>query len=404
MERKPRCPICNNTDLMRIFSKESSPKYNLERHFDRDSALGVQKGRIEFYLCQKCLFVFNAAFDEMGMDYAVDYENSRSNSKYFQEYLIQTCKTLDEVFSVRNKTVVEIGCGDGQFLNELRRRYNFDGYGYDPSLNTNMINRSIGNKYAQDLHFVQGYYRSGSLDTVPEIIILRHVVEHQKNPNSFFESILSMPEDGRATNIYIEVPAWEWIVDNNWILAFCYEHCSYYSRFSLEEIMHEYHYTAKKISFGFANEYLQYYGVNQGDLNKPCLREKNDSVRQSIIEKSLRFGGRMQVILDSLKMQLNDLWGEAVLWGASGKGTTLLNILDINHDKLAYVVDSNPRRHNTYVPGTGQLVVAPEFLKTLKPKYILMTNSSYENEIGEQLASFGLHPDFVFMDRMIKDI
>jgi len=392
-------------DLMRIFSKESLPKYNLERHFDRDSALGVQKGRIEFYLCQKCLFVFNAAFGETGMDYAVDYENSRSNSKYFQEYLIQTCKTLDEVFSVRNKTVVEIGCGDGQFLNELRRRYNFDGYGYDPSLNTNMISRSIGNKYAQDLHFVQGYYRSGSLDTVPEIIILRHIVEHQKNPTSFFESILSMPEDGRATNIYIEVPAWEWIVDNNWILAFSYEHCSYNSQFSIDTILGLYGYVAKKILFSFAGEYLQYYGMHQSNQDQERTNtEKNSSVKQSIIKKSLQFTMHVPYVLMNLKKYLEDFSDNAVLWGASGKGTTLLNILNIDYNQLAYVVDSNPKRHNTYIPGTGQLVVAPDFLREMRPKYIFLTNSNYKNEIKEELDRLGLHPEFVLIDQIIKKI
>ena len=93
--------------------------------------------------------------------------------------------------------------------------------------------------------------------------------------------------------------------------------------------------------------------------------------------------------LEKIKNQIQDLLPGAVLWGAGGKGTNLLNLLDITDQKLTYVVDSNPARHGTFIPGTGQEVVSPEIIVTVKPIRVLITNESYQQEIASQLKELG---------------
>ena len=390
------CPVCGSRNLLPLFSKESMPIYNLERHSDRNSALNAQTGKVAFNFCQDCLFTFNMAFNELEMDYSVDYESSRSHSKYFDNYLDEVGRDLDSVFNISNKIVVEVGCGDGQFLRKLRGNYQFKGYGFDPSLAISKIEQ------ARDLEFIKGYYSYGSLNIYPDVIILRHILEHQNNPHSFFDKIIPKTERNNEVSIYIETPAWEWIIDHNGVLAFCYDHCSYYSEFSMKKALSLHSCNSKKVSFSFANEYIQYYGVNYGLLSKPGSAESDDAPRQSVIQRSLSFARRIPHILDGLKMYLEGLLGEAVLWGAAGKGTTLLNILDIGYEQLACAVDSNPRRHDTYVPHTGQRVVKPESLKELQPKYILITNSNYQTEISSQVEALGLHAELVPIDEIIN--
>lgn len=389
------CPVCGSENLLPLFSKESMPIYTLQRHFDRDSALNARKGKVAFYFCRACLFAFNAAFDELEMDYSVDYESSRSHSKYFDNYLDKVCKDLDSVFSVSNKTIVEVGCGDGQFLKKLREKYEFEGYGFDPSLASNRIEQY------RDLEFIRAYYNYGCLNIFPDIIIFRHILEHQKNPHSFFDTIIPKTKTNNKVSIYIEVPAWEWIIDNNSIYAFAYEHCSYYSKYSIGYTLRSRNFHPKKISFTFNNEYLQYYGVNFSvPKTLKCIEAKS---RETIIEKSKLFKNNLQVFLEELKKQLSSILANAVLWGAAGKGTGLLNLLDTNYDQLKYVVDSNPARHNTYIPRTGQQVVSPEFLKELKPRYILITNHNYYDEIRSQILKLGLHADIISIDKLLKD-
>lgn len=398
MKKTLVCPLCKQTNLIHIFSKKSLPKYNLVRYYDRESALKTLKREVAFYFCKDCLFAFNAAFNASEMDYAVDYESSRASSEYFNKYLNQVFQRLEKTFSITGKTIVEVGCGDGQFLKKLREKYEFNGYGYDSNLNTDLVNQSA-NK--QDLHFVQGCYKLNSLKTIPNLIVLRHILEHQKNPYLFFDTMLPKIKTDDAVNIYIEVPAWEWIIDNNWIFALCYEHCSYYSQFSIKKVMNSYNYATKKTLFGFGNEYLQYYG----SLKKSqSLVKDNKALRQYVIKKSLKFGYLIPHTLDSLRTYLDGFLDKAVLWGAAGKGTVFLNTLNIDYKRLSYVIDSNPNRHGTYIPGTGQQVVAPEFLKKLKPEYILLTNSAYRNEIISQIKKLNLKAQLVPIDEFLKEL
>jgi hypothetical protein len=70
-----------------------------------------------------------------------------------------------------------------------------------------------------------------------------------------------------------------------------------------------------------------------------------------------------------------------VVWGAGAKGVTLLNALTLGRDVVAAVVDVNPRRQGRYVPGTGQLIIAPADLRRYHVSRVLVMNSNYVDEI-----------------------
>ena len=81
------------------------------------------------------------------------------------------------------------------------------------------------------------------------------------------------------------------------------------------------------------------------------------------------------------------------LWGAGAKGATFLNALrDVSG--VEYIVDVNPHKHGRFVPGTGQKVVAPEFLREYQPDLIVITNPNYETEIRRAVAKLDLTPEF----------
>ena len=322
-------------------------------------------------------------------DYLIDYESSRSHSEYFNSYLNSLCREIDNIYSLTGKTVVEIGCGDGHLLMKLRELFKFEGWGFEPSLrktNTDLMYK--------DLKFIADYYESDVVKKQADLMILRHVLEHQGDTHEFLKGILARQRFA-PHEIYIEVPAWEWIVSHDQVYAFSYEHCSYFSKNSLPLALELHDYGCKKLTFTFEDEYIQYFGVKSKSdkLNQSRLKErgcvKNLEYQKSIISKTRMFIKRIPEILENLKACFKK-FEDAVLWGAGGKGTMLLNMLDINYEQLPYVVDSNPRRHNTYIPVTGQRVIAPELLNKVQPKYVLVTNPSYVKEIALQLQHMGI--------------
>ena len=81
-----------------------------------------------------------------------------------------------------------------------------------------------------------------------------------------------------------------------------------------------------------------------------------------------------------------------MLWGSGSKGVSFLTTLDVGN-KIEYVVDINPRKEGMYVAGTGQRIVPPAHLRTLRPDVVILMNSIYRHEIQQMLEDMGLRPE-----------
>jgi hypothetical protein len=57
---------------------------------------------------------------------------------------------------------------------------------------------------------------------------------------------------------------------------------------------------------------------------------------------------------------------------------------------IEYAVDINPREQGNYIPGTGQQIVSPNFLKKHRPHVIIVMNPIYKHEIQQTIKKLGL--------------
>jgi hypothetical protein len=80
-----------------------------------------------------------------------------------------------------------------------------------------------------------------------------------------------------------------------------------------------------------------------------------------------------------------------VLWGGGSKAVAFLTTLGVR-DEIQYAVDINPRRHGTFIAGTGQQIVAPGFLKEYRPDVVLIMSPIYLPEITNELEALGVRP------------
>ncbi len=81
--------------------------------------------------------------------------------------------------------------------------------------------------------------------------------------------------------------------------------------------------------------------------------------------------------------------GRAVIWGAGSKGVAFLTALGIV-EEIQYAVDINPHKHGMFMAGTGQEIVAPDFLQELDPQLVIVMNPVYLDEIRRDLADLGV--------------
>ncbi len=77
-----------------------------------------------------------------------------------------------------------------------------------------------------------------------------------------------------------------------------------------------------------------------------------------------------------------------VVYGASAKGSTLLNYFRIGPDMVDFVVDRNTFKQGRYTPGTHLKIHAPEKLIEEKPDYVLLLSWNFADEILAQQAAY----------------
>ena len=97
----------------------------------------------------------------------------------YEDYLDELVRYLVEERDVHDARIVEVGCGDGHFLEKLvARSPGSSGYGFDPSYR--------GPSHSNDgrVRYEKRFYASGGSEEPADVVICRHVIEHLPDPMS----------------------------------------------------------------------------------------------------------------------------------------------------------------------------------------------------------------------------
>ena len=197
------------TDYNSIYKVEQLPIFQNQMFDTAQKARACVKGDIELVQDLKTGLIFNQAFQPDLMEYSADYQNEQAISSAFKEHLNNVTKIIQTHFE--GEDLLEVGCGKGRFLELLQSR-GFNIIGTDPTYEGN--NSSV----------IRQYFDS-NLKLQADSIILRHVLEHVKNPIDFCSKIRDANRGGK---IYIEVPCFEWILKNHAWFDIYYEHVNYF--------------------------------------------------------------------------------------------------------------------------------------------------------------------------------
>ena len=99
--------------------------------------------------------------------------------------------------------------------------------------------------------------------------------------------------------------------------------------------------------------------------------------------------------VDGLKRELRELLARlrkegkrVVAYGASAKGSTLLNYFGIGAKELEYVVDRSTEKQGRYTPGTHLRILPPAQLLADRPDYVLLLTWNFLEEITAQQAEY----------------
>jgi hypothetical protein len=106
-----------------------------------------------------------------------------------------------------------------------------------------------------------------------------------------------------------------------------------------------------------------------------------------LVQRIERLRHELLALLKQLKADGRSIAG----YGASAKGTTLLNYFKIGRDLVDFVVDRNTYKQGRYTPGTHLKIHAPDKLVEEKPDYVLLLSWNFAEEILAQQTVYRQH-------------
>jgi SAM-dependent methyltransferase len=386
-ESPASCPVCAGTDLVLLAAIPSVPLFCNALVHSASAARDVRRGAIDLAGCRGCGHIFNRAFDPALMAYGTAYENSLHFSSHYQGYAERTARRLIDRYALRGKTIVEVGCGHGDFLRLLCEPGGNTGIGYDPSQTGQVIPLS-GPLPGDGRLIVHGRLFGVADAEGADLIVSRHVLEHLSHPLELLKLLRRA-----GVPLFLEIPNGLFTLERQGIWDLIYEHVSYFTPTSLTAALMTAGFGIRELASDFGEQFLWVEAEAADTPGLPPrpddrLLDSFDSFRRHYAEIVHRWSARVAEERRS---------GHRLMaWGAGSKGVTFLNVLGLTAGSgLDHVVDINPRKSGAFIPGTGQPIVPPSALTELRPDTILIMNPEYRHEIAATLRGLGLAPELI---------
>lgn len=232
---KLKCAICGDKQKLRTLYPANFDADDLS--FKKFSARRIPDGRhYRFVECQRCGLIFsNPIIETEKIDKL--YEQSefiyQSESNYLKKtyggLLSEAIQTLD----VKNPKLLEIGCGNGFFLEEAQRLGIKDVYGIEPSFPAvKQAKAGIKKRIKVDI-LKPGLFKANSFD----LVCCFHTLDHIVYPNKFLETAFKyMKKGGRIIFVVHDTQGLSVKLFGEKSAIFDIEHIYLFNKSNLEKI------------------------------------------------------------------------------------------------------------------------------------------------------------------------
>ncbi len=384
------CPLCSEPVAAPFLQRSGVPVHQNVVLRTPDAARAVGRGELQMCCCEACGFVFNQAFVPGLPGYGAEYDNTQDCSPSFSAYLDGLVDTIVDGRGVRDGTVVEVGCGKGQFLHRLvaHPHSRLNGVGFDPSYVGPL--QAAGGR----LVFHRRYYDAGCASLKADAVVCRHVIEHVSDPLLLIRAVREALAGSPGARVFFETPCVGWILEHRVLWDFFYEHCSLFTAGSLAHAFERCGFRVESVSTVFGGQYLWLEAVpaQLADGSRPALPDGRavGVAARACAATEQRLQAHWQARLQALGRQ-----GRVALWGAGAKGVTFANLVDPGARLIDCLVDINPNKQGGYVAASAHPIVGYRELPARGVRTAVLMNPNYREENLRQLAEAGVAVDLV---------
>ena len=348
------CRLCGDERLNSMLVMEPAPP-NISGLLRHDAVEPLQTIRLDVWQCASCSFVqLTKTLDTAFYD---EYVMTVSHAVTMQTFQSQQAHRFVERFALCGQRVLEVGCGDGNYLDHLRAA-GATVIGNEPSSPFRMLAIARGHQVHDGYVSAETPVPGGPYDA----FVTRQVLEHVPDPRDFLSGITASLRLGAVG--LVEVPCMEQTQRHQRYFDFFPDHLNYFTKgvlarlleqqgfevLSLEEGMHG-EFTVALVRWNPASSFI----TMQASLNSTTAALHAFAAHE-------RLAGR-----------------RVAAWGAGGKGITSLTAARLTD--LAYVVDSDPHKQGKRLPGIGLRVLPPTALQSEPVDSIILTALAYRDEI-----------------------
>lgn len=369
-----------------LYRQQSIPVQSVVLLDTEAEALAYPRGELTLTLCRDCGFLFNATFDADLVDYASTTEESQHFSGTFSRFARDLVSEIAENYDLGDRLTLEIGCGKGDFLEELVRQTGTRALGIDPGFIPDRFPGAIGAR----MRFVREYFDPSQIDDHPDLVVCRHTLEHIPHVRAFMDDVAAVCAGRSDVAIMFETPDVARVLAEGAFWDIYHEHCSYFSVGSHARLFRRAGLTVTRSYLAYNGQYIIQYARPGRSASRP---EEEDLV--SVLALAEAFPGKVAQVRDYWATRLKEArraGRRTAIWGGGSKGVSFLTALG-EAAEVSHVIDINVHKQGKYMPGTGHVVSAPEALVDAPPDLVVAMNPVYLGEIRQSLAKMGLSPE-----------
>ncbi len=370
------CPVCGSSLHFNFFDGGCKPLATLGWPTTLNSALSMERHPLNYVQCSQCTHIWNKDFSYRNVPYTEKPNRMFNAGSHWKNYIYALQAKLAATLP-NSPTVIEIGCGEGHFIRGLAKQFNGRGkfVGFDPN---------GSDESGREIDFVPDYFEAERdiKKFKPDLIIMRHVLEHIEAPKQFVEKIAYWSSCVEKPVFFAaETPCVDKALTTGRIVDFFYEHPSQFTSKSFATLLK----SSGKINWvekGYGEEVIA--GVIRLGLSDRVIKQ---------VDLAKKFFERAKIGESTVKEQLYKLSEDQrviVIWGGTGKAATFMQHYDLTKEKFPVVVDSDKDKIGTFVAGVGQKIKSPSEIQNDDEKIIIIPSQWRAKDIQMEIKKMGL--------------
>jgi len=289
-------------------------------------------------------------------EYAYFSSFSDSWLKHCEHYV----KTVSTRFGIASSSrVIELASNDGYLLQYFVKN-GVPVLGVEPAANVAQTALAKGIPTLVKFFGVETARSMVASGLSADLLIGNNVFGHVPDLNDFIGGFkIVLKPKGVIT---LEFPHLEKLIDHNEFDTIYHEHFSYYSFIAAEAALGRHHLKVFDVeelpTHGGSLRLYATHADNADQTASPAvkaLREREIKAGYQTLKPYTQFARQVETTKQNLLtflIEAKRAGKKVVGYGAPAKGNTLLNYCGIRTDFIDYTVDKNPRKQNTFLPGT----------------------------------------------------